>query len=522
MLAKTVIQLQKSAPALIIAVTCALAATPALATDKPLSRDDIAWLQRVGFGIDSVELSDYRKLGRVRFLDEQLADHVGDTLPPDIAAMIKSYEAINTPLTELAAQFRDSRQSIQAMPDGDAKIAAKKALRVHGRELAMEAQQTELLRAIYGTDQLKEQMVWFWLNHFSVYAAKGGVHVGAADYEENVIRPHALGKFRDLLLATLESPAMLQFLDNAKNVKGKTNENYARELMELHTLGVGSGYSQQDVQQLALILTGAGLALGKGNGMDGGFFHHQPPGVVRNGLFVFNPNKHDFSDKVFLGHSIKGSGADEIAQAVDLIVQQPACATFVSQQIAQYFVADKPPPALVNAMAKTFRRTDGDIASVLRTMFLSNELTARVSYSNEPRKFKDPTQFLVSAMRFAYDGQPITNAQPLVNWLNQMGEPVFGRITPDGWPLDGSSWSSSGQMAKRFDVARMIGSGKNRLFASGDGPPLHVGPPTMNNAIYQQTIEPDLSSAARTALSKAASPAEWNTFLLSSPDFNYR
>ncbi len=515
-------KLRKVLLALVAAALCALASSPGLSTEQPLDKQDIAWLQRIGFGIDSAELSDYRKLGRVRFLDDQLADRRSDALPPEVASMIQGYEAINTPISQLAIQFRDGRQGIQAMADGDGKVAAKKALRIHGRELATQAQQAELLRAIYGTDQLKEQMVWFWLNHFSVYAAKGGVAIGAADYEENVIRPHALGKFKDLLLATLESPAMLQFLDNAKNVKDKTNENYARELMELHTLGVGSGYSQQDVQQLTLILTGAGLAMGKGSDAEGGFFRRQPPGMVRNGLFVFNPNKHDFSDKVFLGHTIKGRGADEIAQAVDLIVQQPACAQFVSQQIAQYFVADEPPAALVDAMAKTFQRTDGDIASVLRTMFLSKELTASVDPANAPRKFKDPTQFLVSAMRLAYDGQPISNAQPLVNWLNQMGEPVFGRITPDGWPLDGSSWSSSGQMAKRFDVAHMIGSGKNRLFAAGDAPPAHVDPPLMNNAIYQQTIEPTLSSNTRTALSKAASPEEWNTFLLSSPEFNYR
>jgi uncharacterized protein (DUF1800 family) len=522
MVSKTGNRVRKPLPALAVSALCVLAATPALSSETPLGKEDIAWLQRVGFGVNSAELSDYRKLGRVRFLDEQLADRRDNALPPEIASMIQGYEAINTPINQLVMQFRDGRQGIQAMPDGDGKIAAKKALRIHGRELATQAQQAELLRAIYGTDQLKEQMVWFWLNHFSVYAAKGGVAIGADDYEENVIRPRALGKFKDLLLATLESPAMLQFLDNAKNVKDKTNENYARELLELHTLGVGSGYSQQDVQQLALILTGAGLALGKGNGADQGFFHRQPPGMVRNGLFVFNPNKHDFSDKVFLGHTIKGSGADEITQAVDLIVQQPACATFVSQQIAEYFVADKPPAALVEAMAKTFQRTDGDIASVLRTMFLSKDLTASVNPANEARKFKDPTQFLVSAMRLAYDGQPIGNAQPLVTWLNQMGEPVFGRITPDGWPLDGSSWSSSGQMAKRFDVAHMIGSGKNRLFAAGDAPPLHVDPPVMNNAVYQQMIEPTLSSNTRTALSKAASPAEWNTFVLSSPEFNYR
>ncbi|MEW5296905.1 MAG: hypothetical protein WDW36_000151 [Sanguina aurantia] len=203
--------------------------------------------------------------------------------------------------------------------------------------------------------------------------------------------------------------------------------------MELHTLGVGAGYSQQDVQQLALILTGAGLAYGggQGDGMDRAINRRQPPGI--------------------------GSGVDEITQAVDLIVQQPACATYVSGEIAEYFVADAATGIDIDAMAKTFRHTDGDIASVLRTMFLSKQFAASLGADSTARKFKDPTQFLVSAMRLAYDGRPISNAQPLVNWLNQMGEPVFGRITPDGWPMEGASWSSSGQMAKRFEVARAIG-----------------------------------------------------------------
>ena len=491
--------------------------SPRPLTDSALTAEDIAWLKRDSFGIDSNELAQYRQLGRKAFLDAQLADR-GDTLPPAISSLIGSYEAISTPVTQLAIQYRDAAQEIKSMADGDPKIAAKKARRIQARQLAVQAQQAELLHAVYGGNQLKEQMVWFWLNHFSVYAAKGGVSIMAADYEENVIRPHALGKFRDLVVATLKSPAMLLFLDNAKNVKDKTNENYARELMELHTLGVGAGYTQQDVQQLALILTGAGMA---GRGGDGGFFR-QRANVERDGLFAFHPDKHDFSRKVFLGHTISGSGADEIDQAIDLIVKQPACAQFVSRQLASYFVADNPPQALVDAMAKTFQRTDGNIADVLRTMFLSPELTA-----NAGKKFKDPTQFMVSSMRLAYDGQPVTNAMPMVNWLRQMGEPVYGRITPDGWPLDSTSWSGSGQMAKRFDVARAIGSGHNLLFAASgaitpDAMPAQIAPPKLDNAIYRETIEPTLSPAARTALSKAASPVEWNTFLLSSPDFNYR
>jgi len=495
-------------------------ATLAAQSAPPPSHDDIRWLQRATFGVDSATLVRYEQLGRSRWLDEQLADR-HDSLPLAIRNLINSYPAISTPAAELVASAIQARQRLKSMPDGDAKVAARKALQKQGRELARQAQQAELLHAIYGSNQLKEQMVWFWLNHFSVYAAKGGVRLVATDYEENVIRPHALGKFRDLLMATLKSPAMLQFLDNVKNVKGKTNENYARELMELHTLGVGAGYTQQDVQQLALILTGAGIA--PRGGQQQGRFGRMHPGFVRDGLFVFNPNKHDFSDKTFLDQPVRGSGYDEIEQAVDLITRQPYCAQFISRQLAEYFVADRPPPALVAAMAQTFQHTDGDIAAVLRTMFDSPALLASAG-----RKFKDPTQYMVSAMRLAYDGQPISNAAPLINWLSQMGEPVFGRITPDGWPLDAASWSGSGQMAARFVMARAIGSGRNRLFMpdaddKGSRAPMQAGEvPKLDSPLYRTTIKPYLSQATRTALDKATTAQEWNTYLLSSPDFNYR
>jgi uncharacterized protein (DUF1800 family) len=482
----------------------------------PLSADDIAWLRRDTFGLDSATIERYREIGRARFLDEQLSGGDGN-FPAPINRMINGYEVMNTSPEQLVMKMKDEQQAVKDAPDGDQKEAAKKVFQQHRRSLYREAAQVELLHTVYGSNQLKEQMVWFWLNHFSIYAAKAGVGLFAADYEENVIRPHALGSFKDLVMATLKSPAMLLYLDNAKNIEGKTNENYARELMELHTLGVNQGYTQQDVQQLTLILTGAGVAPKRG--VFGGGLFRQQPGIVRDGFFVFNPNKHNSSDKTFLGQSIERGGFDEIEKAVDLIVQQPACAKYISRQIAQYFVAEDPPPALVDAMATTFQNTNGNIAAVLRTMFMSKALT-----ENYGKKFKDPTQFMASAMRLAYDGKPISNAAPLLNWVAQMGEPVYGRITPDGYALDGASWSGSGQMAKRFDVAKAIGSGRNRLFASGDDsdplPPIE--PPTLNSPLYQQTLEPRLSADTRTALSKAVSPGEWNTFLLSSPDFNYR
>lgn len=238
---------------------------------------------------------------------------------------------------------------------------------------------------------------------------------------------------------------------------------------------------------------------------------------VRHDLFEFNPARHDFSDKVFLGQRIKGSGFREVEQAVELITRQPACAQFVSRQLAGYFVADDPPSSLVAKMADTFQRTDGDIAAVMHTLLTAPELEAGYD-----RKFKDPTQFVVSAMRLAYDGTPIANARPLVNWLNQMGEPPLGRLTPDGWSLDSTAWSSSGQMARRFEIARAIGTGNNQLFRPEGSPRINAGFPMLTTRLYYDAIEPRLSAGTRTALGKATSQQEWNTYLLSSPDFNYR
>ncbi|HEY2624592.1 MAG TPA: DUF1800 domain-containing protein [Dyella sp.] len=484
---------------------------------RTLSDDDVAWLRRDSFELDSATVTRYRELGRSRFLDEQLDEHGSDDrLPPQIAALISSYEVASTPLEQLLTQLRDGQLKLKDMPDGDDKTAAKKAEQQRANDLGQQAQQIEILHAIYGENQLKEQMVWFWLNHFSVYAGKGRVRWVANDYVQNSIRPHALGKFRDLVMATLESPAMMEFLDNAQNAKDHVNENYARELMELHTLGVGSGYTQQDVQQLALILTGSGVAPLRDRPA---LLQHPRYAAmfVRNGMFEFNPMRHDYSDKVLLGQKIKGRGFDEVSEAVELITRQPACAQFISKQLAEYFVADEPPPALVAKMAKTFQRTDGDIAAVLRTMLESKELAS--SYG---KKFKDPMQFVVSSVRMAYDGKPIANAKPLLNWLNQLGEPVFGRLTPDGWPLEGSGWSSSGQMAKRFEIAGAIGTGNNRLLTPEGTVKVGGDFPMLTTRLYYDTFDPRLAPQTRDALAKATSQQEWNTFLLSSPDFNYR
>ena len=218
---------------------------------------------------------------------------------------------------------------------------AQQALQQDLNKLSREAMTRSVLRAVYSPWQLREQMTWFWMNHFSVFAGKAEIRVYLADYEEKAIRPNALGRFRDLLEASARHPAMLRYLDNAQNRAGYLNENYARELMELHTLGVDGGYTQKDVQELARVLTGFGL-------------------------FAFSRAWHDDGPKTLLGQPIRARGERELDEALDRLARHPSTARFVSRKLAVFFVADEPPAALVERMAAEWARTDGDIAAVLR------------------------------------------------------------------------------------------------------------------------------------------------------------
>jgi len=307
---------------------------------------------------------------------------------------------------------------------------------------------------------------------------------------------------------------------------GKINENYARELMELHTLGVsggasGSRYTQADVQELARVLTGVGL-----NFTDAA--PKLPPAqqglYVRRGLFEFNPARHDANAKTVLGHTIGGKGLGELEDAVGWLCRQPATARFISTKLATYFVADAPPPALVERMARTFQKTDGSIAAVLHEMFLDGAFLAALNAPTPTlEKFKDPMQFVVSSMRLAYDGKTITNYHPAVGWLQQLGEPLYGRVTPDGYPLTEAAWSSSGQLVRRFEIARAIGSGNAGLFNNDDNTPgPTTGFPLLTSRLFFDAIEPALGARARDALGRTSSQQEWNTILLASPDWMQR
>jgi len=498
----------------LIAACASLSSTVSATSTTSLSREDALWLDRITYGLDSATVARFRELGRKRFLEEQLSGR-NDRLPPEIQAQVNGLDIQHTPAAQRVVEEISEQKRINALGDDGMKQEARKERNEIGNKYAYEATRRELLRAIYSPAQLKEQMVWFWLNHFNVFAQKGYVKFLAGDYAERAIRPYALGHFRDLVLATLKHPAMVQYLDNAQNGANHINENYARELMELHTLGVDAGYTQADVQELAHILTGVGVDPNHDDPRLGRERQHL---LVREGLFEFNPARHDFSDHTLLGQKIRGGGFDEVERAVDLLVRQPQCAHFIARQMAMYFVADEPPATLVDAMARTFQHSDGDIAATLRTLFESREFEASLG-----KKFKDPMHYVVSVVRIAYDGKPIANAKPVINWLNAQNEALFGHLTPDGYPLGESAWASSGQMARRFEIARTIGYGNAHLFESEDGGASTAAMfPKLSSPLYFDGIEPYLSKTTLAALDRAQTPEEWNAFLLASPEFNYR
>lgn len=494
----------------------AVLAAPAAGGETPPGPRDLALLNRVTWGQSVSSAAEIQAMGAHAWLDRQLRPRSGERLPPAAQAQIDAMAVASTPMAELVVRLDAQIKAANKLADPDQKKAAQQAYQQAMTDFGREAAARELLRDIYSPDQLREQMTWFWLNHFNVHMYKRDIRAMIGDYEDQAIRPRSLGRFRDLLEATLKHPAMLRYLDNDQNASGHINENYAREIMELHTMGVGAGYTQKDVQELARILTGVGVDLSPDPPKLKAAYQ---PLLVREGLFEFNPNRHDFGDKVFLGHTIKGSGFGEVEQALDILSREPATARHVSAQLAAYFIGDDPPPALIERMAKTFQHSDGDIAATLRTLFTSREFDASLG-----KAFKDPMHYTVSAVRLAYDDRVILNTAPMQAWLNRMSEGLYNHETPDGYPMASAAWSGPGQLAVRFEIARQIGSGSAGLFRS-DQPATKDQPafPQLQNALYFKAgLDQTLGGPTRSALGQAGSPQDWNTLFLSSPEFMRR
>jgi uncharacterized protein (DUF1800 family) len=331
------------------------------------------------------------------------------------------------------------------------------------RVVTEELQQEKLLRAVYSERQLEEVMTQFWSNHFNIYLRKNGeMRWYLADYERDVIRPHAMGRFEDLLVAVAHSPAMLVYLDNQQSIGPHSmaamratanggqkksapglNENYARELMELHTLGVNGGYTQQDVVELAKVLTGWGTETRQqGYGFEFGF--------------EFNGRRHEPGDKVVLGHTIRENGEAEGMEILHLLAMSPATARFLSTKLATEFVSDTPPKSLVDRMTKTYLKTHGDIGQVLRTMFHSPEFWSRDAYR---AKLKTPLEFVVSSLRAT--GADVESATALAASLDRLGMPLYGVQQPNGYSLKADPWLGAEALLARMNFALALTA--NRL-----------------------------------------------------------
>jgi hypothetical protein len=311
----------------------------------------------------------------------------------------------------------------------------------------------KVLRAIYSNRQLEEQMDDFWFNHFNVFVGKGADRYLVTDYERDAIQPHVLGKFRDLLEATAKSPAMLFYLDNWQSVgpnapqaRGQNNkqrrglnENYGRELMELHTLGVDGGYTQKDVTEVARCFTGWTI--------------NQPQ---RGGRFVFNPRLHDNGEKVVLGVTIPAGGGEKDGEKVlDILARQPATARFISKKLAMRFVADEPPAALLDRMADTFLKSDGDIRQVMAAMIDAKEFWSVGAYRS---KMKSPLEMVASAVR-SVNGN-VDYATALMQQVAQLGEPLYRKEEPTGYSNSSKEWANSASLMARMNFALQLAGNK--------------------------------------------------------------
>ncbi|MDR3454565.1 MAG: DUF1800 domain-containing protein [Rhodoferax sp.] len=481
---------------------------------QPVAIETFRAINHLTWGADTTAMAQVGGTPLDQYLGRQLHPSPA-RLPPAVQAQIAAMTISQRPVDALEQEMAQRRKAAAALASDDDKKAALQAWQQEMNRLGREAATRHILRALYSPNQIQEQMTWFWMNHFSVFQNKGNLRATIGDYEDVAIRPHALGKFRDLLGAVAHHPAMLVYLDNVQNAAGHINENYAREIMELHTLGVNAGYTQHDVQELARIMTGVGVNFGPN---EPNLRRELQPYFVRQGAFVFNPRRHDFGPKDFLGQPIRSQGLAEFDEALDRLARAPATARIISRKLAVYWLSDDPPPALVERMAQTFQHSDGDIAATLQTLLTSREFAQSAGH-----KFKDPMRYVISSVRLAYDDKTILNVGPILNWLNRMGEPLYGHQTPDGYPLLDSAWASPGQMATRFEIAKAISSGSAGLFKTDEPQPRErTAFPQLANALYFDAISQTLSPATRHALDQAASPQEWNTFLLSSPEWMNR
>ena len=421
-------------------------------------------LNRLGFGARPGDVERVQKMGIREYIEQQLhPESISDARTEDKVFHLAS---LRMKQDEIFQQYPQPQQIARELGITKADQAANRAkvqaymtsntLR-RPAQLLQELISNKLVRGVDSERQLQEVMTDFWFNHFNVYWDKGADRWLTTDFETNAIRPHTLGKFKDLLRATAESPAMLFYLDNhlssspgpmveaalrkKTNAKRKPgiNENYARELMELHTMGVDGGYSQKDVTEVARAFTGWTI--------------DQPR---QSGAFIFRPAMHDRGEKVVLGQRIPSNrGVQDGQQVLDILAQHPSTARFIATKLVRRFVSDNPPQSLVDKVAATYTKTDGDIREMLRTIFYSDEFMSPDAFG---KKMKTPFEYAVSAIR-ALGGETAGNPQ-IAKAIGEMGQPLYQYQPPTGFPDRADQWMSDGTLVARLNFAVTLASGR--------------------------------------------------------------
>ena len=505
-------------------------------------------LNRLGFGPRPGDVEKVRAMGTQAYIEQQLRpDRLSDAA---MEARLAEFSTLGMTSREIAEKFalpaaEARRQQQAANPGETGETAMAAAAQREAARVLAELSAQKMLRAVYSDRQLQEVLTDFWFNHFNVDARKGQTRFMLTEYERDVIRPHVLGKFRDLLEATAKSPAMLMYLDNwmsadpagphlarqaqprrrgrggvsppagaARSAAGQQNrrrglnENYGRELMELHTLGVDGGYTQKDVTEVARAFTGWTI---------------QNPQT--GGGFAFDPRFHDPGQKVVLGHVIKAGGGERDGEEVlDMLARHPSTARFIATKLARRFVSDTPPDALVDRVAARFTKTNGDLRQVMQTLLTSPEFFSPDAYR---AKVKTPFEFVVSAVRAS--GADVPNALLLVRAMQQLGMPLYQCQPPTGYKDTADAWVNTGALVNRMNFALQLAGGDSR---PRDG--LKGGPAAPSaardgrakdgraNDIITSVLNNDISDTTRDTIAKATTPQQMVALTLGSPEFQRR
>lgn len=464
-------------------------------------------LNRLGFGVRPGDIEKVKAIGIDKYIEQQLNpasinDAVADEKVKKLSVLQMSNEELfakypnpGAVLTFVAQRNgmsrgdfvnRQNQNNNEAeMTEADRRKYQQEVAEIYrkynlGRpnQIIQQLNASRILRAVYSERQLNEVMVDFWTNHFNVYANKAATRWFLPQYDRDVIRPNALGNFKDLLLATAKSPAMLFYLDNFQSVAPNTqnnrrlmqnqqrqqrgiNENYAREIMELHTLGVDGGYTQQDIREIARCFTGWTIVDARGYRrafltMANGQTDERAERAMRragipldtpSGTFYFNENWHDKGEKQVLGQKINEGGIKDGLKVIEILANHPSTAKFIARKLAVKFVSDNPSEKLVNRVAEAFTKSKGDIKTTLRALFTSEEFFAADNYR---AKIKTPFELLVSSLRTL---GAETNGNQIQALLSKMGEPLYGYQAPTGYPDTAEDWVNTGALLERMNFA---------------------------------------------------------------------